>query len=80
MPLFMDVHEIAGGVAMDDVEAPDAHQAPSTIGAIAIALAATALALPAWAQSGRPAPHIAKVASAARTTHATMTGEGTGLT
>jgi hypothetical protein len=45
VPLFMDVHEIAGGVAMDDAEAPDAHQASSTIGAIAPA--ATAL-------TGRP--------------------------
>jgi hypothetical protein len=39
----------------------------------AIALAATALALPAWAQSGRPGPQSAQVARGARAIHATMT-------
>ena len=43
----------------------------------AIVLAATALTLPAWAQSGSLAPHSAEVASAAGTTHATMTAMST---
>ncbi len=48
------------------------HRLARLTGAGAIALAATALTLPAWAQSGRPAPQSATVTSAARTTHATM--------